>query len=455
MLAHPKVMPQTPGSTCLSLQRDARAIFQGALRGCDVERALTKKLHTGSTDETGEHMATVCMDGVRRLLVLAMGKGAGAMLRAVLSREDLAGARDVAGILVAPERPAWLPSTMEYIRGGHPMPDANSRAAAERMQRLLRDDPRDGATLCLFLVSGGSSAMVELPLDQDISLADTAAFHRALVHSAASIVEINAVRKHFSAVKGGRLAMAARSLRSLTLLMSDVPAGHLDALGSGPTLPDRSTVADCREILQRHALLPVLPAAVLDFFAREDLPETPKPDQVPSHALLLLSQADLALHAAEAARSRGYTPVLDDTPDDWPAAEAAQYLLDRFRNLRSTHGRVCLISTGEVVVKVPAALQGVACGGRNHHFVLEAATRLAAGDGDLAILSCGSDGIDGNTGDAGAVIASADFRATGFLPQVHDALQRFEAQPLLRRMGCSVHTGPTGLNLRDLRLLLG
>ena len=393
--------------------------------------------------------------GVRRLVLIAMGKAAAAMLHAVLQRADITEERTVIGVLIAPERPAWLPASIEYVRGGHPTPDASSRRAASTILHLLRNEPPSDETLCLFLISGGASAMVEMPLDRSISLDDTAAFHRALVHSGATIAQINALRKHFSAVKGGRLAIAAQHLQSLTLLVSDVPPDHLDAVGSGPTLPDRSTVADCRRILEEYGLRELLPHRVQTFFGNDALPETPKPNELSSRTLLLLSQADLAQAAAHAAADHGYVAMVDDTPDDWPAADAAQYLMDRFRALRREHGRVCLVSTGEVLVRVPTELQGRACGGRNQHFVLECAMRLTSDDGELAILSCGSDGVDGNSTAAGAVIASADFRSHEAQSRAREALASFESNSLLRRMGAPIETGPTGLNLRDLRLFLG
>ncbi len=409
----------------------------------------------GAGDAIDRDAATLRMAGVQRLVLVAVGKGAAAMLQALLDREDIAGKREIAGVLVAPERPDSLPASMEYIQGGHPTPDANSRRAAQVILQLLRSEPPSEATLCCFLISGGASAMVELPLDGNIGVDDTAAFHRALVHSGAPIVQINALRKHFSAVKGGRLAVAARHLRSLTLLMSDVPPDHLDALGSGPTLPDRSSVEDCRRILQEHDLRAQLPESVQAFFGSDAVQETPKPGEIDSRALLLLSQTDLAEAAADAARERGYVAVMDDTPDDWPVADAAQYLLERFRMLRHVHGRVCLVSTGEVVVKLPAELQGSASGGRNQQFVLEAAVRLTQDDGDLAVLSCGSDGVDGNSTAAGAVITSADFRTDEGKRRARETLARFDANVLLEGMGAAIETGPTGLNLRDLRLILG
>ena len=188
---------------------------------------------------------------------------------------------------------------------------------------------------------------------------------------------------------------------------------------------------------------------------RTALCETPKADELHTAAVLLLSQHDLGCAAADAARQRGYFVVVDNTPDDREAADAAQYLLDRFRTLRREHGRVCLVSTGEVVVQIPAEAQHKACGGRNQQFVLECATRLAPDGADFAVLSCGSDGVDGNSAAAGAVIASADFRGDDAQGRAREALAAFNSNSLLTRMGAAIQTGPTGLNLRDLRLLLG
>ncbi len=247
--------------------------------------------------------------------------------------------------------------------------------------------------------------MMELPLDPAVSLAETAAFHQALVASGASITEINCVRKHFSAVKGGRLALAAGDALCHTLLVSDVPAGHEDALGSGPTLPDSSTVADCREILARYHLLPQFPASVRNFFESGALPETPKPADLNSKAAVLLSAEDLARAAAHRAESLGWTAIIDNSCDERDYQDAATYLLERVRDLRRRHSRVCLVSAGEIAVKLPPASSApVGIGGRNQQFALYAASLLSPEDGEIAILSAGSDGIDGNSPAAGAVV---------------------------------------------------
>ena len=157
-------------------------------------------------------------------------------------------------------------------------------------------------TLCIFLISGGASAMMELPLDPAISLDDTVAFHRALVGSGATIVEMNCVRKHFSAVKGGRLAVAAGRAQKISLLVSDVPPAHLDALASGPTIPDPTTIAQCREILTRYQMLDRFPPSVRRFFESPELPETPKPNEVDSPIWKLVDSEELGFAAHEPRR---------------------------------------------------------------------------------------------------------------------------------------------------------
>jgi hydroxypyruvate reductase len=342
-----------------------------------------------------------------------------------------------------------LPGEFEFFAGGHPSPNAASFAGARAALDLMRDAAREPeVTLCVFLVSGGGSSMMELPLDEEISLEDTMGFHRALVASGASIVEMNCVRKHFSAVKGGRLAMAAGMAKKITLLVSDVPPGRLDALASGPTIADTTTAEECREIIGRYGMEARFPVTVREFFAAE-IAETPKPEELDSAAHVLLSSVELGEAARGAAEATGFPVVIDNACDDWPYERAAEYLLGRVRKLRRERGRVCLISCGEVTVTLPASLHESARGGRNQQWALYAATRLRAEDAPIAVLSGGSDGIDGNSPAAGAVVdeRTADVGAV-------DALRAFSAYEYLRGRGAVLELGPTGQNLRDLRVVV-
>jgi len=471
------------------LKQIARSLFAQALADCSIERAFDRALRitpgTGSAQlvVNGEDM--LALDGAKRIRIVAAGKAAAPMLQALLARLALPPSCDLAGVLIAPTRPPNLLPGIQFFPGGHPSPNEASFAGASAALAMLRACTSD--TLCLFLVSGGASAMMELPLDPAISLADTIAFHQALVLSGASIVEINCVRKHFSAVKGGRLALAAGPARRLTLVVSDVPPAHLDALASGPTLPDPTTATQCREILTLYSLPERLPASVRAFFAAPSLAETPKPTDLISPCITLLDSGELARAALERAIALGFHTVIDNTCDDWPFDAAADHLLDRLRELRVQHPRCCLISAGEVTVRVSGSFahssapssrathRATHIGGRNQHLALYLATQLRVDDAPLAILSAGSDGIDGNSAAAGAVIdqhtldsgrpsigsrllavtqpASRRASARRALDAFY-ALAAFDSSTWLSAAGATIVTGPSGQNLRDLRILL-
>ena len=441
-----------------NLKEIARTLFAQALEDCSIERAFDRKVHVVA-DAQGAWLLVeggnaIALDRLRRVRVVVVGKAAMAMLNALLARLRLPTSCELQGVLIAPERPVNLPATIQYFCGGHPVPNEASFAgagAALKMLHALGDASQDDA-LCIFLLSGGASAMMELPLDAAISLDDTIAFHRALVHSGASIVAMNCVRKHFSAVKGGRLALAAGTAQTLSLLVSDVPPAHLDALGSGPTVGDSTTVAECREILARYGLMERFPASVRRFFAAE-LPETPKPNELTARICKLVDSDEMAEAARSHAESLGFHAVIDNTCDDWSYDAAADTLLDRLRQLRREHSRVCLISAGEVTVRVTDAIAG-ARGGRNQHFALYMASQLRPEDGPLAILSAGSDGIDGNSDAAGAIVDVRTIDCDATRESAQRALDEFDSSSWLSGAGATVVTGATGHNLRDLRILL-
>ncbi len=443
-------------------------IFQQALADCNVGQAMARHAVV-----RGSHLhidgEAIDLRSIEQIRIVAIGKAAKPMLQAIWEQLPPMPWCDVAGVAIAPEPPDQLPDGFAFFSGGHPLPTTASFSGAQAALDLVQNLPKDSAahTLCLFFISGGASAMMELPLDPTISLADTVEFHRALVASGASITEINCVRKHFSAVKGGRLAVAAGEAICRTFLISDVPAGHEDALGSGPTLPDTSTVADCQEILARYRLLAQFPPAVQRFITSATLPETPKPSELQAKSCVVISSDDMA-HAARArAQALGFTVVVDNTCDDWEYRVAAKYLLDRLRTLRKQHPRVCLISVGEVVVALPtksADGPSIGIGGRNQQFALYVATLLARDDRPVAVLSAGSDGIDGNSIAAGAVIDEHTLTEAKLGPSSGPAasdvcaafrsLDSFDAYPFLLARNATVLTGPSGNNLRDLRILM-
>ncbi|CAN5653622.1 glycerate kinase [soil metagenome] len=387
-----------------------------------------------------------------RLLLVAIGKAAVPMTAGFLAQAGEA-ARRFEGIVVG-AKAGLLPESIQFIQGGHPSPtEASLEAAAAILQLLEAATAQD---LVVFLISGGGSSMVEQMLDREITLAEIAATHKALVECGAPITAINTLRKHLSAVKGGRLAAAAAPAEQISLFVSDVPADALDALASGPTLPDRSTLADARRILSQFDLAASMPQSVVDLLLADDAPESPKPGDAAfarSHQIVLADSIALEQAAASRAAELGWQVTVDSSCDDWTAEDAATYLLKRLEDLKQANptARVCLISAGEVTVRVPAGSQGH--GGRNQHFALLCARETAGSN--RVVLSAGSDGIDGNSSAAGAVVDGATVsRADVAGYPVAQALQQFDSHGLLDLLGDTIVTGPTGNNLRDLRILL-
>ena len=445
----------------MDLRDTARRIFNQSLADCSVEQAVARHIWVhGETLHVGEER--IDLGRVQRVRIVAVGKAARRMLVSLLQQLRLPSRCDLAGVMIAPEESqnvtAKFPREIQFFAGGHPSPNEASFVGARAALKMLRDLPHDSeeSSLCFFLISGGASAMMELPLDSSISLADTAGFHRALVGSGASIAEINCVRKHFSAVKGGRLAQAAGNAMCRSLLISDVPVGREDALGSGPTVPDSSTIEECKKILGRYQLLAQFPASVRRFFESDALVETPKPGELQAKASVLLSAQTLADAAAKNAKALGYFPVIDNSCDEWEYKAAASYLLDRLRTLRARHPDLCLISTGEVGVTLPAThdtAETVGIGGRNQQFALYAATLLRPEDDVVAVLSAGSDGIDGNSPAAGAIVDRGTVAGDAFARAMR-ALEAFDAYSFLDDRGAAIVIGPSGNNLRDLRILI-
>jgi len=344
-------------------------------------------------------------------------------------------------------------SRISFFQGSHPLPSAVSEISADAILKLLGGC--DETCLVFFLISGGASAMVEKALDQEISTEDVAHFHRSLLQSGLPITQMNTLRKHFSRVKGGRLAVAATGATQCTLLISDVPREALHIIGSGPSVPDPSTLEECRRIIEDTSASIDLPRDVSEFFWSDAAQETPKADHPAFERaswIPLLSSDDLIEVTTEAAQQRGFHVTVDNSCDDWDYRDAAIYLLDRLQQLRQQNRRVCLLSAGEVSVPIPT-IHGV--GGRNQQFVLECARLIAAKHLNATVLSGGSDGIDGNSAAAGAVCDETTLaRAEAMGIDVIEGLEKFDSANVFAALGDAIVTGPTGNNVRDLRILL-
>jgi hydroxypyruvate reductase len=423
----------------------ARDIFLRALTEASIPKAFARRI------ECDHGVLRICDDlydlhSYSRVFVVSLGKAGHTMAQALEARTG----SQLEGIVVCPESTHTQVHGFRYFLGGHPTPNTESIRAAEAILKSL--SAQNASSLVIYLLSGGGSSMAEKPVDDEISLEDLVATYRALVHSGAPIAEINAVRKHLSAVKGGRMAQAAYPARQVSILVSDVPDATPDALASGPTMPDSTTVEDCCRITTKYGLLDQFPASVSELFRRHAIEETPKSDDpafVHSRWWPVLSNRLAVEEAGVSATAHGFAVEVDNSCDDWDYGRAVDYLLHRLRDLRKRVSKVCLISGGEVTLKVSNG----GTGGRNQQFALACAQKIPGED--ITVLSAGTDGIDGNSPAAGAIADGSTVdraRANGL--NTAQALAQFDAYPLFEALGDAVVTGPTGNNLRDLRILL-
>ncbi len=445
----PVISGVTDMNSGADLRSIARDIFDRTLAAIDVETVVADRLRLD-----GERLKIddeVCdLSDFRRLIVLSIGKAGVAMARAA---EKLLGDRITDGLVVTNAVTGEAPAGLPVMIGGHPLPNAASILAARRALDLLRrNDEAD--SLVLFLISGGGSAIFEAPVDESLTLEDLQAVNRALVECGAVISEMNVIRRHLSAVKGGRLAEAAPRSRQISLIISDVNSNDLTTVASGPTLPDASTLEDFRRLIDRHHLLDKFPPAVVRLI--ESLPPMPRPTGTSqrSHHLLMDNRRALLEASRIAEENHGLHVTIADDLVEEDVEEMAREHIRRIRALSDEHPdrTVCLLSGGEAICPV----RGSGRGGRNQEFVLRAAIHLEGiKSRRIAVLSAGTDGIDGKSPAAGAVADEATVRRAlelGLSPEAYllesDSFTFFDA------LGDAILTGPTGNNVRDIRLIV-
>jgi len=431
------------------LKQLALQIFHQTIAAIDISATMRRKLHiAGTVLHCGE--LNFDLREFAKFRVIALGKAAGAMLSGLTG--VLPAALPLEGIVVTPASVSEPLAGLQYFVSGHPVPNAESWKAAETILSFLKKS--DEKTLVFFLLSGGGSALMELPLNEAQTLTDVQQVNRALVGCGAPIDEINTVRKHLSAVKGGRLTVAAGPATKLTLAVSDVPAGKESALASGPTIADPTTISDFHRIVKKYSLAAHFPNSVTRWLAEQQMPETPKeghPAFANAYFFLMLGMDDLFHPAHKTAEAHGCVTCCENSTDDWPVEKAADFLLRQLADLRQANPgrRVALLADGEV----SSPVTGSGIGGRNATFVLACAAKIAGQP--IAVLSAGTDGIDGNSPAAGAV-ADGTTVARGENANMHarDYSQRSDAHSYFARLGDAIETGPTGNNLRDLRILI-
>ncbi|MBN1148720.1 MAG: glycerate kinase [Anaerolineales bacterium] len=432
-------------------------VLQAALEAVDPQAAVARSMRRTSDRLIIEEQA-YDLKQFERLLVVGAGKAGMPMAQAV---ENILGDRLTQGIMIVKEGYAGagggaLPKKIEIIEAGHPLPDERGLQAARRIAALL--DGTTQADLVICLVSGGGSALMVSPAE-GVTLCDLQGLTFTMLACGASIDEINALRKHLDTLKGGGLARLAAPARLATLILSDVVGDPLDVIASGPTVPDRSYFSDAYRALQRYHLLEQAPPAIVEHLQRGmsgDVLETPKPGEAIFQGVqnVVIGSNLLAAQAAlETARRQGFQTLLLTTYLQGEARQAGRALGAIARQIASTGQPLarpaCLAAGGETTV----TLSGEGLGGRNQELALGAASDLA-GLPDIALVSLATDGGDGPTDAAGAIVTGQTLeraRRAGLSPEDH--LARNDAYHFFESLGDLLKTGPTRTNVNDLTFI--
>jgi hydroxypyruvate reductase len=385
------------------------------------------------------------------LWVIAAGKAASAMAQAASAAF---GTSIRAGIVIAPTASATV-SPFRLILAEHPQPGFGSVAAGTQALEMARSIPR--ADRLLVLLSGGASSLMAVPAT-GITLEEKRQATAVLLRSGADIYALNTVRKHLSAIKGGRLAAAAAA-ECRTLVVSDVIGDDLSFIGSGPTVADESTFADARGVIDSFGGIDEYPASVvayLDAGAHGERAETPKPGDprlARSVAAVIGGRFNAMRGAAAEAQSRRYHVAVLEEPVTGESRLAGPHLIDRMiARVAASPRPACVISSGETTVTV----EGSGRGGRNQELALACAHALSQFGEPVALASAGTDGVDGPTDAAGALVDSSTIRraSAAGLPSIDSYLQNNDSYSFFDRLGDLIRTGPTGTNVDDLQILL-
>lgn len=435
------------------LRSDARRILDAALRAVDAGRAVRRSMESaGDRLRIGDRLFD--LGRVDRVMVLGAGKASASMAGAV---EEMLGDRIGSGLVVTKYGYVAALRRIELCEAGHPVPDEAGERAAEKILAMARGAGENDLLICL--ISGGGSALLPLPV-RPIALEEKQAATTLLLRSGATIDEMNAVRKHISRIKGGRLAEAAAPAHIATLMLSDVIGDRLDVIASGPTVPDESTFGDSLEVVSRYHLAGELPPPVVAHLrrgARGEIRETPKPgDPLFDRTcnLVVGNNADGLMAAREEASGLGYHAQIVSSTVQGEARDVAREHVALARRVRQTGAPArppcCLISGGETTVTV----RGRGKGGRNQEFALAAAIAMQGMEG-VVVLSAGTDGTDGPTDAAGALADGRTVeRARGRGMDAEAALEENDSYAFFSALDDLVMTGPTNTNVMDIQLVL-
>ncbi len=435
------------------MRQNAESIFHAGVRAVEPYSAVLRFCRREENIlQIGNRSYDVT--NFENIYVLGGGKAGAAMAGAL---EALIGDRITKGLVTVKYGHLAPTKKVVLLEAGHPIPDLQGQQSASATMDLARKAGENDLVICL--ISGGASALLSLPAE-GLSLAEKQETIKVLLACGATIHEINTIRKHISMIKGGRLAQAAFPATVVTLLLSDVVGDDPAVIGSGPTIPDGSTFAECMEILSKYDLSGRLPGKVVQFLgsgASGNNPETPKSDSPVfenNFHLIVGSNMGAILAAREAAMALGYTPVILSSMIEGETRHVAAVHVAIAKEVRrSGHPAAppaCILSGGETTVTI----SGQGKGGRNQEFGLAAAIHLA-GEQGMVVLSAGTDGTDGPTDAAGAIVdPHTIIRAAeaGMDPGLY--LRNNDAYPFLERTGDLFKTGPTNTNVMDLRIML-
>lgn len=435
------------------LRDDAVAIFQAGLKAVDPINAVNRHLHfrDHTLEIQGRTYHLPDYDGV---YVIGMGKASAAMAQPI---EELLGDRLTAGIINVKYGHAVPLDAIKVNEAGHPVPDEAGLRGTKQIIQLLQQTGENDLVICLL--SGGGSALLPGPAE-GITLEDKQQVTKRLLHCGATIHEINAVRKHISQVKGGRLARLASPSTLISLILSDVIGDHLDSIASGPTVPDESTFSDCLRILEMYNIKQRIPALVMEHLekgARGEIEETPKPGDPAFRRTqnVIIGSNILAVQAAkQKAQELGYQSLILSTFIEGETKDVAKVHAAIAKEILSSGQPIerpaCIISGGETTVTI----RGQGLGGRNQEFALAAAIEIS-GLKEVVILSGGTDGTDGPTDAAGAMADGTTLhRARERGLEAERYLRENDSYHFFQPLGDLLITGPTYTNVMDLRLVL-